>query len=265
MKNRFNIFLQNNTVLSKKGVILAISPAYECLLQISLSTILSSQDLKCIYNNITNGTTSQTMIKSTPAKVGLCNYVDGCFEGISYGEQPSHVYYTYPYVPVYVSIAVVDLADNIVPGDVYARVVADKDRYSNIPGTNLSAANIIDSFYIGTATITYCIAQYFVFSYKRQSMVSYRTGEVVTIIILMALIITVMYHIVYFVPPLKRYCLRLHDVISRQLLNIAHGCQFSLRNLTGDYGQPNYGAAIQRSYNDSSYHEPLLSWRIQST
>ena len=123
-----------------------------------------------------------------------------------------------------------------------------------------TATNVIDSFYVGTVTIIYFIAQYLALSNEGYSTASYHSGQVFTALIFIAFIVTVIYHIAYFVSPVNYFCTSLNDVVRRCLQNIVYGRQFPLRSMPDD-GQPNYGATIQRSYNDNSYRESLLSCR----
>ena len=118
------------------------------------------------------------------------------------------------------------------------------------------ATNVIDSFYVGTVTIVYCAAQYVALS--NHETASYNSGKVFTALVFTAFVMTVIYHIAYFVSPVNHFCTLLSDVISRRLQDIVRGRQLPLRNVPDDR-HPTYGAMIQRSYNDSSYREPLLS------
>ena len=130
MEERFNLIVQNNTVSGKRGLNISVSPAYNCA-QFHAPHI-ESKDLKDVYNNITS---LQNAIRSTPAKVGLC--MNG---RLSYGEQ--FLRYTYPGVPINLSVAAVDLGNNIVPGEIIARVAS----HSQTEVFGLYKPDVIKSF-----------------------------------------------------------------------------------------------------------------------
>ena len=86
---------------------------------------ITKTDLKHIYDSITNVSGPQAMIRSAPAKVGLCTYNDDGHFVPSYRVHESHVYYTYPGVPIKLHVAAVDMGNNIVPSEIYASVMSD--------------------------------------------------------------------------------------------------------------------------------------------
>ena len=159
MKNEFKLALENNTVFGRRGLNISLYPAYNCKQALSH---IQAKDLKHVYSNITNSTTA-SVIRSIPAKVHLCKYNASIHEFIpSYVHvQRSRSIYTYPGMPINLSIAAVDLGDNIVPGDIYARVVSDNNA-TNKSKFALNGLDILKSFSHTDycANFTYHILQY---------------------------------------------------------------------------------------------------------
>ena len=121
LAENFKITVQNNIILDKRGLNVSISPAYEC--SQTFSPVMKN-DLRDIYNNIAP---SQPVIRSTPAKVGLCTYTDNSHYILSFGTHVAPRYYTYSGVPFKLSVAAVDLGGNIVPGEIYAKATPNDD------------------------------------------------------------------------------------------------------------------------------------------
>ena len=116
LQHRYSIRFSHNSESISGGVDVMVSPAYNCT---QCSSDIAKEDLKRIYLTITNNT---AIIRSEPAKVGLClNQMDN---NPKYGLQNTR-YYTYPGVGIRLWITVVDLADYKVPANVFAELYHD--------------------------------------------------------------------------------------------------------------------------------------------
>ena len=118
-----------------------------------------------------------------------------------------------------------------------------------------TATNMIDSFCLGIVTMGYVLITFF---FKNESLsITYVAACTLASVIFIIFILTILYHMVWFIHPVRHLLTNYKDKAVR-LWNSRKARFKSMVDVSKDANNY-YGATIQQSYNCDDYREPLLS------